>query len=122
MLIALEIAFRRGHGMREMTELLSLQIEHVNFGDSPVFFNTGSKDVEVLSERLLVVKSKNKKPRTIPMTPRVRTKLLSVIQGRTEGPVFSSPRTGASLVGIKRGFKRACELAGIPHGQTTPGG
>jgi len=109
-------------GMRKTTELLRLQIEHINFGDSPVFFNINGKDVEVLPDHLLVIKSKNKKPRTIPMTARVRSELLQVIQGRTEGPVFSSARTGVNLVEIKKGFKRACELAGIPHGQSTPGG
>jgi hypothetical protein len=50
------------------------------------------------------------------MTPRVRAELLSIIQGRQSGPVFSSARTGVNLVEIKKGFKRACELAGIPHG------
>ena len=109
-------------GMRKTTELLRLQIEHVNFSDSPFFFNINGKDVEVLPDHLLVVKSKNKKPRTIPMTARVRSELLQVIQGRKEGPVFSSARTGINLVEIKKGFKRACELASIPHGQNTPGG
>ncbi|HEX7176884.1 MAG TPA: site-specific integrase [Pyrinomonadaceae bacterium] len=66
--------------------------------------------------------SKNKRPRTIPMTARVRAELSGVIQGRTAGPVFSSTRTGVNLVEIKKGFKRACELAGIPHGQSTPSG
>lgn len=37
-------------GMRKVTELLRLQIEHVNLGDSPVFFNIGSKDVELLPQ------------------------------------------------------------------------
>ena len=44
------------------------------------------------------------------------------IQIRQSGPVFPSARTGVNLVEIKKGFKRACELAGIPHGQSTPGG
>jgi len=35
-------------GMRKTTELLRLRIEHVNFGDSPAFFNISGKDVEVL--------------------------------------------------------------------------
>ena len=44
------------------------------------------------------------------------------IQIRQSGPVFPSARTGVNLVEIKKGFKRACELAGIPHGQSTSGG
>ena len=76
----------------------------------------------MLHGHLLVVKSKNKRPRTVPLTARVQSELRQVIQGRTEGPVFLSARTGVNLVEIKKGFRRACELAGIPHGQSTPGG
>lgn len=39
------------------------------------------------------------------MAGRVRSELLQVIQGRTEGPVFSSARRGVNLVEIKKGFK-----------------
>jgi len=88
----------------------------------PIFFNINGRDVEVLPDHLLVEKSKNRRPRTIPMTPRVRTELLRVIQGRTDGPVFSSARTGVNLKEIKKAFKTACKLAGIPYGQSTPGG
>lgn len=109
-------------GMRKITELLRLRIEHCNFGSASIFFNINGRDVEVRPSHLLVEKSKNKKPRTIPMTPRTRTELLSVIQDRTEGPVFSSARTGVNLKEVKKGFKKACELAGIPYGQNTPGG
>jgi integrase len=56
------------------------------------------------------------------MTERVRAELLRVIEERSEGPVFSSARTGVNLKEIKKGFKRACELAGIPYGQNTSGG
>lgn len=109
-------------GMRKITELLRLRIEHCNFGTVPVFFNINGRDVEVRPDHLLVEKSKNRRPRTIPMTLRVRTELLRVIQGRAEGPVFSSVRTGVNLKEIKKGFKTACKLAGIPYGQSTPGG
>jgi integrase len=109
-------------GMRKISELLRLRVEHCNFGGVPVFFNINGRDVEILPDHLLVEKSKNRRPRTIPMTPRVRTELLRVIQGRAEGPVFSSARTGVNLKEIKKGFKTACKLAGIPYGQSTPGG
>jgi integrase len=109
-------------GMRKISELLRLRIEHCNFGDAPVFFNINGRDVEVLPGHLLVEKSKNRRPRTIPMTERVRAELLRVVEERSEGPVFSSARTGVNLKEIKKGFKRACELAEIPYGQNTPGG
>lgn len=109
-------------GMRKITELLRLRIEHCNFSSMSIFFNINGRDVEVRPDHLLVEKSKNKKPRTIPMTARARTELLSVIQDRTEGPVFSSARTGINLQEIKKSFRKACELAGIPYGQNTAGG
>jgi integrase len=109
-------------GMRKVTELLRLRVEHCNFGEHPIFFNIGGRDVEVRPDHLIVEKSKNRKPRTIPMTPRVRAELSAVMQDRAEGPIFCNFRTGVNLVEIKKGFKRACELAGIPHGQNKPGG
>jgi integrase len=109
-------------GMRKITELLRLHVEHCNFGQSSTFFNINGRDVEVRPDHLIVVKSKNKKPRTIPMTPRTRAELLGVIQDRTEGPIFSSARTGVNLMEVKKGFRKACELAGIPYGQSTAGG
>lgn len=83
-------------GMRKTAELLRLQIEHVNFSDSPVFFNINGKDVEVLPDHLLVIKSKNKQPRTIPMTARVRSELLQVIQGRTDRSFRARGRASTS--------------------------
>jgi integrase len=109
-------------GMRKITELLGLRIEHCNFGDNPVFFNINGRDIEVRPNHVLVEKTKNKKPRTLPMTWRVRTELLRVIQERAEAPIFCNARTGVNLKEIKKGFKKACEMAGIPYGQNTPGG
>jgi integrase len=109
-------------GMRVNSELLRLQIEHCNFGVSPMFFNINGRDIEVKPNHLLVVKSKNKRPRTIPMTDRVRHELLNVIQDRTRGPVFCNARTGVSYTTLKKGFKSACLAAGIPCGQNMPGG
>ena len=48
-------------GLRKVTELLRLQVEHINFDDSPVFFNIGSKDIEVLPNHLLVVRGATKR-------------------------------------------------------------
>jgi integrase len=109
-------------GMRVNSELLRLQIEHCNFGDASVFFNINGRDVEVKPNHLLVIKSKNKHPRTIPMTDSVRQELIKVIQERTTGPVFRNSSTGVNYTTLKKGFKSACELARIPCDQNTPGG
>jgi Phage integrase SAM-like domain len=41
-------------GMRKITELLSLRIEHCNFSQASIFFNINGRDVEVRSGHLLV--------------------------------------------------------------------
>ena len=69
-----------------------------------------------------MIKSKNKKPRTVPLTERAGAEFKEVIQGRTAGYVFESHRTGVNYTSFERGFKRACELAQIPYGQDTPNG
>lgn len=55
--------------------------------------------------------NQDKRNRIIPMNQVVR-ELLSQ-QLRKSEYVFTSPRTGGCLVEIKKGFKKACELAGI---------
>jgi integrase len=109
-------------GLRIYSELFKLEVPHCNFGKESLFFKINGRDVEVQPNHLLIIKSKNKKPRCVPLTARARQALRSVIQDRTEGLVFSSYRTGASYKAIERGFKIACELAEIPYGQTVPNG
>jgi integrase len=83
-------------GLRFYSELLKLEVPHCNFGAHSVFFKINGQDIEVKPNRLLVVKSKNRKPRCVPMTERVREVLKEVIQDRTEGLIFASHRTGVS--------------------------
>ena len=109
-------------GLRK-TELLSLRWEHVNLSHQSVFFTIGGKDVEVKPNHLLVERSKNKRPRTVPLNRMAREILSPLRQDAADKEyVFSSARTGVCLKEIKKGFKKACELAGIPFGQNTAGG
>ena len=57
------------------------------------------------------------------MSPVVRSTLLELVQD-AEGSerVFSYERTGISDATIRTGFREACRLAEIPHGQITRGG
>ena len=111
-----------GTGLRK-AELLSLRFEQINFGQLPVFYPVNGKEVELRPNWLLVAESKSGKPRAIPMSPVVRETLLGLARDcGVEGEVFSYSRNGVSDMTIRKGFKKACEAAGIPCGQVAAGG
>lgn len=112
-----------GTGLRKM-EMLSLKVGHINFSSKPVFCPVNGTDVEIQPNRLLVVKSKNKRPRTIPMNERVRGALLALVgqDAAVNASIFSFDRNGVSCSTIKRGFEEACDAAGITYGVTRSGG
>jgi len=115
---------RRGHlydiaevalltGMRK-GELLNLEPGHINFGTTVKTFVIDAEDVDVPPNWLIITESKNGKPRVIPMSRRVRRKLEALCADVTRGKyVFGSARTGGKITDIKRGWKSACEAAGI---------
>jgi integrase len=111
-----------GTGLRK-SELLRLEVEHLNFSDVPRFHKVNGRDVEIPPNWLLVVRSKNRKPRIMPMNSLVRTVLLETV-GEAAGNelVFSFTRTGISSTTIRHAFERACERAKINCGQIKAGG
>ncbi len=111
-----------GTGMRK-AELLGLRFDHINFGDLPVFHPVNGREVEILPNCLLVVESKNGKPRKIPMRPLVRETILRLARDTgCEGEIFSYNRNGVSDMTIRTGFEKACKVAQIPYGQADAGG
>jgi integrase len=117
---AIEIA--RGAGLRK-AELLQLKAEHINFGSLPVFYPVNGREVEILPNWLLVVRSKNKKPRCVPMNALVRTALIEAAQdARPDELIFTLERNGVTSATIKSAFPEACKRAGILYGLTKPGG
>lgn len=115
---------RRGHlydiaevalltGMRK-GELLGLEPGHINFGTAVKTFVINREKIDVPPNWLIITKTKNGKPRVIPMSRRVRQKLEALCTDVTCGKyVFTSARTGGKITDIKRGWKSACEAAGI---------
>lgn len=111
-----------GTGLRK-AELLALRFEHINFAQLPFFYPVNGKEVEVRPNSLLVVESKNGKPRRVPMNPVVRETLTGLARfSEYEGEVFSYARNGVSDETIRNGYPRACKAADIPYGQTAAGG
>ena len=98
-------------------------MDHINLGKASKFYAVNGRDVEIPSNWLLVVKSKNKKPRTIPMNSMVRGALSGLIQDASgKDFVFSSARSGVDSETIRSGFANACKKAEITCGQTKSGG
>lgn len=110
------------------SEMLGLKVGHINFGDRPIFYPVEGGDVEVRPNSLLIVKSKNKRPRVLPLNEELRSTLqllISETTGEATDPdthVFSFARNGVSYSTLRRGFKLACDTAEITHGATTAGG
>lgn len=111
-----------GAGLRK-SELVRLEADHINLSDAPRFYPVNGRDVEIPPNFLLVVKSKNKKPRIVPMNPLVRSTLSEAAQDAVgDDLVFSIERNGVSYHAIRGGFETACDNAGITYGQTVAGG
>lgn len=111
-----------GAGLRK-SELVRLEAAHINFSDVPTFYPVNGRDVEIPPNFLLVVKSKNRKPRIVPMNPLVRTALSEAMrEAAGSDSVFSIERNGVSYNAIRGGFENACDNAGIIYGRTKLGG
>ena len=100
-------------GMRR-GELLRLEINHVNLGKAQRTFTVKGQRIVLDPNWLLIEKSKNGKPRSIPMSKPVRSILEILCSDTTsDGFVFGNPRTNSHVKDIKHGFRGAREGAGI---------
>jgi integrase len=107
--VALYTGMRRG-------EVLGLKPEHVNLGRTPVSFVVKGEAWVIRPGCLLIEKSKYGKPRTIPMSGRVRRVIERLCAEATAGGyVFESIRTGRKITDVKRSFTSACLEAGIEN-------
>lgn len=100
-------------GMRK-GELLRLRFQDLNLGSEAVTRVVKGEVWEVHAGWLLIEKSKNGRPRAIPMSQRVRRLVQMLPEDATAGEfVFSSIRTGSQIDDIKKGFVSACREAQI---------
>lgn len=107
--VALYTGMRRG-------EVLGLKPEHVNLERMPRSFIVKGETWVIKPGWLLIEKSKNGKPRTIPMSGRVRRVIERLCaEATTGGYVFESIRTGRKITDVKRGFTSACSEAGVEN-------
>jgi integrase len=107
--LALWTGMRRG-------EILRLAWADLNFTGKTVTRNVKGEEWKVAPDWLLVRKSKNGRPRTIPMCAKVREMLYLMSEDATRGTfVFQNLRTGTQLLDIKRGYASAVREAGIDN-------
>jgi integrase len=100
-------------GLRK-SELCRLEVEHVNLSDRSRFVVITDRRVEVRPSELLVVRSKNGKPRTVPLTAEARRIAeIQINDETTRRYLFTSFRTGGMISEIKTAFTGAVRDAGI---------
>ncbi|MEP6743645.1 MAG: site-specific integrase [bacterium] len=103
----LETGLRKG-------EFCRLEAEHVNLSNESRFFPINGKRIEVKRDELLVTKSKNGKPRTIPLTPEARRiAAFQLADATTKKFLFTSRRTGGMISEFKTAFTSAVRDAGL---------
>ncbi len=100
-------------GMRK-GELLRLRRDDVNFSSVSLTSVINGEVWEILPAWLLIEKTKNGKPRTIPMSQRVAAILRTLCEDATTGEyIFTSAKTGSQFKGTKKAFVSACREAKI---------
>ena len=105
--LALWTGMRRG-------EILRLRREDPNFSGKTVSRTIRGEIWQVPPGWLLIERSKNGRPRTIPMSGKVRDVLFRLCQDAAcGGYVFGNIRTGGHILDIKKGFTSAVTDAGI---------
>lgn len=99
-------------------ELMAIRRNDVNLNPDSLFVKVRSKGqdlkVEVRPNHVLIPKSKNGKPRTIPLSSVARDTLAEVLADESDlDYVFGNPDTGKPFTDIGRLFGKACEDVGI---------
>jgi integrase len=99
-------------GLRK-SELCRLEVEHVNLGSLPKFFTIDNQKVALEPNQLLVVKSKNGKPRTLPLSAEARRIAEHQVSDFTNTKYLFTSIKGGMITEIKTGFAGAVRDAGL---------
>ena len=111
------VLFDLNTGMR-LGELRRLEREHVNLEPDSKWFEINGESWEVPQDCLIVTKSKNGKPRVIPLNTQARAIAVHQLEDVTiKQYLFQSYKTKSMIKEVKGGLKVACVAAGIKYGQ-----
>jgi integrase len=107
------VRFQLETGLRK-SEFCRLEVEHVNLTSESRFFVIKGKRIEVKPDALLVTKSKNGKPRTVPLSSEARRIAeFQIADATTKKFLFTSRRTGGMISEFKTAFRGAVLDAGL---------
>lgn len=113
------VLFDLNTGLR-LSELRRLERGHINLEPDSKWFEVGGESWEVPYDCLIVVTSKNGKPRVIPLNRSAAAIARHQLEDVTiETYLFPSSRskTHAMIKEVKKGFAGACKAAGVKYGQ-----
>lgn len=95
-------------------EFCRLEVADVNLSNESRFVNIRGTKIEVRPDELIVKKSKNGKPRTIPLTRQARQIAeTQIADATTKQFLFTSRRTGGMISDFKTAFNGAVRDAGL---------
>lgn len=113
--------FDRNTGLR-LGEITRLEREHFNLDHEPKWVVIDGEEIEVPRDCFVVAKTKNGRPRVIPMNAEARAVAVHQLEDATiHRFVFPSIKTGEQIKEVKKGLAGACKQSGILYGQV-PGG
>lgn len=111
------IRFNLDTGLR-LGEATRLELDHINLNEKESkWFEIEGEAYEVPPGCFIVTKSKNGKPRVVPMNSRARAVAEQQINDATIGKyLFPSYKTEEMIKEVKKGLATACKDAGITYG------
>jgi integrase len=111
------VLFDLNTGLR-LGELRRLEREHVNLEPDSKWFEIDGEEWEVPQDCFIVTKSKNGKPRVIPLNTQARAIAVHQLEDVTiKQYLFPSYKTKGMIMEVKKGLEVACIAAGIKYGQ-----
>jgi len=111
------VLFDLNTGLR-LGELRRLERGHVNLEPDSKRFDIDGQSWELPQDCLIVVQSKNGKPRVVPLNRSAVSIARHQLEDATiETYLFPSSKTDGMIKEVKKGFKGACEAAGVRYGQ-----
>jgi integrase len=111
------VLFDLNTGLR-LGELRHIEREHVNLEPDSKWFEIDGESWEVPRGCFIITKSKNGKPRVIPLNSQAWAISQHQLEDATiERYLFISSKTKGMIKEVRKGFEVACKKAGIKYGQ-----
>lgn len=111
------VLFDLNTGLR-LGELRRLEREHINLEPDSKWFDINGESWEVPPDCFIVTKSRNGRPRIIPLNAQARAIAVHQLEDVTiKQYLFESGKTKGMIKEVKKGFETACKKGGLKYGQ-----